>query len=120
MVAEVSTGIDSAPHRNVRALLLFLCSFAIACSTGGEETSVSSASAATSSEEGDGSDGFIGCRPSPGECRYSCPSGRAFRFAMNDERCPGPFGDRFYDRGACFCGDGTTAPDPEPNTPPEY
>ena len=52
--------------------------------------------------------GFVGCRPSAGECRSSCPDGR-FLFLVPDDRCPA---DSFEERGACVCGDREEEPPP--------
>lgn len=55
-------------------------------------------------------DGFVGCRPSAGECYNSCPDHR-YRFIAPDARC---MPDDPHERGACVCGD---APAPPPDPP---
>ncbi|MBX3227423.1 MAG: hypothetical protein KIT84_13800 [Labilithrix sp.] len=93
--------------RSLALVFVLVASFA-ACSTSQEEDDAAASSAAATE-----SPGFVGCRPSAGECRSSCPDGR-YRYVLPDARCPG-IADMPQDRGACICGESA---EPPPEAPP--
>ena len=80
--------------RLAAALAVALLAGLAACASDADPEATQRASSASTSAR------FVGCRPSPGECRASCPD-RRFRFVDPDARCPAA-GDAPNDTGACL------------------
>ena len=92
--------------RLAAALAVALFTGLAACASDADPEATQRASSASTSAR------FVGCRPSPGECRASCPD-RRFRFVDPDARCPAA-GDAPNDTGACLCGDEAPPPPERP------